>query len=257
MKATCAECGKETFHNRSGARRCMGCYLDKVKVKRVKSKKCHKCGIEFEIVGKAVRYQRKSFCSQACASSYSWEQKALSRGDSSTVKNGKKFYGPAKTCKCGEEFIGHWENSQFCSRRCATKFGRKQNVEKLVKRYSVKLKLVTLDAMAREICRKRGSCEAAGEDGLQCSGSLQWAHIVSRTYHKTRWDDDNCLYLCAAHHFFYTNRTIHWKEFLKRKIGLEKLEQIEARAISAGKVDRIEVYKRLKENVDSIRSKDR
>ena len=109
-----------------------------------------------------------------------------------------------------------------------------------------RIKLKKLDDMARDLCRRRTGCEAKGLDTVKCDGALQWAHILSRIYHKVRWAEDNCLYLCAAHHVFYTFRPLEWREFLKKKIGIEKLEELERRALAEGKVDRLEVYERLK-----------
>ena len=107
------------------------------------------------------------------------------------------------------------------------------------------MSLSTLDVNARAICRVRGVCEAAGNDGVQCKGSLQWAHIVSRTYHRVRWDEDNCLLLCAAHHFFYGLRHLEWEDFLDRRIGRAKYEELKLRARSGPKTDRLAVYERL------------
>lgn len=58
--------------------------------------------------------------------------------------------------------------------------------------------------------RARGHCELAGRDAVSCLGNLQTAHIFSRRYHAIRWDEDNALCLCAAHHTFYTHRVELW-----------------------------------------------
>lgn len=124
---------------------------------------------------------------------------------------------------------------------------KKQRTKKAKKSSLPKLK--QLDDLAREACRQRGSCEAAGLDSIRCGGSLQWAHILSRNYHKVRWDSDNCLYLCAAHHTFYTYRPVHWRWFLIMKIGEPKLLDLERRSMSTGKVDRIAILEKLKNAV--------
>lgn len=111
-------------------------------------------------------------------------------------------------------------------------------------------KLDKLDKLARELCRRRGKCEAVGAAGVQCSGSLQWAHILSRSYHKVRWDLDNCLFMCAAHHTYYTFRPIEWRRYIISRIGEERLYELEQRAIADGKVDRFAVLQRLQEALD-------
>jgi hypothetical protein len=207
---------------------------------------CAHCGKDFEITGHRFHAHSKRYCSQSCASQHSWKKKA--DGKTATVTKKGLRYGDLVTCACGKEFVSHWRGGKYCSRRCAAKHAPKDE-KKLQKNFTKKLKLQTLDLMAREICRRRGVCEAAGEDGVQCSGSLQWAHIMSRTYHKVRWDDDNCFFMCAAHHMFYTNRTVHWRRFLERKIGLRKIEELEGRALAEGKVDRIEIYRILRDKL--------
>jgi hypothetical protein len=113
------------------------------------------------------------------------------------------------------------------------------------KRKRVKERRATLkqcDDLARELCRKRRVCEAhltpfatneAGEI-TQCSGYLQWAHIVSRTYKWTRWRRDNCFLLCAAHHLFFTYRPVHWERFVVSKMGPKAYERLKLDAYATG-----------------------
>lgn len=62
------------------------------------------------------------------------------------------------------------------------------------------------DELASRIVRARGHCEMkvlAPE--LACAGQPQAAHIVGRSFRSTRWDLDNILASCAAHHMFFTH----------------------------------------------------
>lgn len=62
--------------------------------------------------------------------------------------------------------------------------------------------------------REKGYCEAAGKDGITCSGNLQGCHIFGRRYRATRWDLRNGLCMCAAHHYWYTGRPELWYSFI-------------------------------------------
>lgn len=110
-----------------------------------------------------------------------------------------------------------------------------------------RISLKKVDDIARRLCRLRGTCEALGQDGFNCSSALQWAHIVGRSYHSIRWDEDNCLLLCSAHHWFYTNREAHWQRFLAMRIGPGKYEELKRRALigTGVKVNRLEIHDRL------------
>lgn len=98
-----------------------------------------------------------------------------------------------------------------------------------------------LDDLARALCRSRGRCEAAGWRGTECKGPLQWAHIVSRQYKRNnlRWRMDNCLLLCAGHHFRWTRKNeAEWHHFLRDIIGIEAWGNLEREGLFGEKPDR-------------------
>jgi hypothetical protein len=68
------------------------------------------------------------------------------------------------------------------------------------------------DSLFSAYIRERDQgCRAYGTNsGPQCSGYLQCAHIISRRYRAVRWDEDNAVTLCAAHHMFWTHRPLEW-----------------------------------------------
>lgn len=62
------------------------------------------------------------------------------------------------------------------------------------------------------------------------TGLLQWAHIIPRGYHSVRWDEDNAFCLCSSCHMYYTYHPIEWEEFVVRKIGAIKYQELKFRA---------------------------
>lgn len=70
------------------------------------------------------------------------------------------------------------------------------------------------DALFSLIVRRNGCHEAAVSPAHECVGGIQCAHIVSRSYRSTRWDEDNAMGLCAGRHVFYTHRPLEWEDFV-------------------------------------------
>lgn len=72
------------------------------------------------------------------------------------------------------------------------------------------------DTMFSKYIRDRdGACRAGGTDATKCDGRLQAAHIVSRRYRATRWDETNAMALCGAHHFKFTVNPDEWRAWLR------------------------------------------
>lgn len=74
------------------------------------------------------------------------------------------------------------------------------------KKYSQRL----ADKYFSLLIRHRGHCQAAKLDNVQCGGSLQCAHIISRTNKRLRYDENNALCLCSGHHRYYTTHAAEW-----------------------------------------------
>ena len=69
------------------------------------------------------------------------------------------------------------------------------------------------DALFSKLIRERDQrCRAAGYK-LGCSTLLQCAHVVSRRYRSVRWDGDNAVALCAAHHVWFTHHPLEWEDW--------------------------------------------
>lgn len=98
-----------------------------------------------------------------------------------------------------------------------------------------------MDDIARDACRSRGRCENPTCKFKSLNYVLQWAHIVSRSYHATRWDANNCLCLCAGCHKYFTDRPLEWEEFIVGMIGASMLLEIKRKARLTPKMTRVEL----------------
>lgn len=74
------------------------------------------------------------------------------------------------------------------------------------------------DDLARKIVLARGRCE--GREGHQCKGALQWAHVISRSYHWIRHLEENALCLCQSEHVYFTHRPLEWIDFVGEDLWL-------------------------------------
>ena len=97
--------------------------------------------------------------------------------------------------------------------------------------------------------RARGYCQAAGFDGIACSPGLQCAHIVPRRYLSVRWDLDNAVCLCGAHHYYFTNFRLAEERFNRSHLGSEHYDALKYRAEAHhGAPDYEAVLARLRES---------
>ena len=123
------------------------------------------------------------------------------------------------------------------------RIARKPLKKKTPKRSTLRNKA---DALFRRIIHARNRCEAAGEMGLRCFGNLQVAHIYSRRYYRTRWDERNALAMCACHHTTFHRLLAHWDDYLARHVGPRQLAAIRREAMGPPtKVDYAELIARL------------
>jgi hypothetical protein len=84
------------------------------------------------------------------------------------------------------------------------------------------------DTLYSQIIRAQGGCIAEGyrrpenlnpipRPFINCSGNLQCAHVVSRTYRAVRWRTDypaGAVPLCGAHHVWFTHHPLEWIEYM-------------------------------------------
>jgi len=116
----------------------------------------------------------------------------------------------------------------------------------------MKIKTTVLDRLFSEFIRKRavlltGGCEYCGaekhdkpkNDGtyLPAWKQLQCSHYISRRNKSTRFDIDNCVGLCfSCHQYLDSNPYIH-TEWVKKKLGSNKLELLVIRGNKSIKPD--------------------
>lgn len=102
------------------------------------------------------------------------------------------------------------------------------------------------DALFSAAVRARQRCEIGewGLPGPPCSGVLQCCHIISRRYRAIRWDEDNALCGCQAHHTYYTHRPLEWEEACRAN-GIE-WDILRYRALNGPPDDPHAVIERLK-----------
>lgn len=69
----------------------------------------------------------------------------------------------------------------------------------------------TADILFSKLIRSRGECES---DRGTHSGSLQCAHIISRSYKSIRTYEKNALCLCQGCHVYFTHHPLEWRRFI-------------------------------------------
>lgn len=99
-----------------------------------------------------------------------------------------------------------------------------------------------LDKLCSEYIRRRalvrcGGCERCGHPKTDWH-ELQWAHLISRNYLKTRFNPDASCGLCGGCHRYIDSVNPRAKEELAVKLlGSEKYEILYAEAQKGGTVD--------------------
>ena len=105
---------------------------------------------------------------------------------------------------------------------------------------------------SRYIRHRDGVCQARDED-RPCGGVLQCAHLISRRpgYLATRYDHDNAVALCAAHHKWFTERPLEWWDWCENRLGPVRWEELRDRAkASKGRPDYQPIIDDLTERLD-------
>lgn len=120
------------------------------------------------------------------------------------------------TCKhCGLSVGGGYKKFTKCP-DCG--------IRRATKRTSLKARC---DALARALCRKLadGKCARCGGPGSD------WAHRMPRRHHNTRWDMNNCDFLCRKCHRFFTDSPMSFTFWLVERMGgIDALTDLERRA---------------------------
>lgn len=99
------------------------------------------------------------------------------------------------------------------------------------------------DVLFSRSIRDQAHCSAAGDTKVACNGGLQCAHVRSRRYTNIRWDKDNAMALCAAHHVYFTHHPLEW-EYWCRESGIP-WDRLREQALFGEAPDPNEVVSRL------------
>lgn len=88
------------------------------------------------------------------------------------------------------------------------------------------------DRLFSQIIRSKGACCICGSTEV-----VQCAHLISRRYLGTRWDQQNAVPLCQKHHMFYTHRPLEWDLWIEERIGPDAHRELKQRALQLTKPD--------------------
>jgi len=131
------------------------------------------------------------------------------------------------------------------------RMARKKATKQKNKQKTQKYWIDKMDNIARNVCRSRGKCENPHCKFQSLNYVLQWAHVVSRSYHATRWDADNCLCLCSGCHKYYTDRPVEWEFLIEDMFGEGFLMKMKRRAFAKPKMTRVELEEKYNEMISN------
>ena len=115
------------------------------------------------------------------------------------------------------------------------------------------IKLFPLDILFSKYIRAKAdfTCEYCGikpnPKGLHCS------HFIGRRYRNTRWLEDNVACLCfGCHNLMHDFPSIH-RDYFTKRLGSDRLEEMEILARSGSKVDLGEIKDTLGRKIERIK----
>jgi len=108
------------------------------------------------------------------------------------------------------------------------------------------VKLKKWDILFSQLIRTRGYCENPNPKE-EHSPQLQCAHIVGRTYSKTRTDFRNAFCLCASCHFYFTRNPREFSRFVSDSWAGKYYDDVFALAQETFKMDWEKRHEHLKE----------
>jgi len=106
--------------------------------------------------------------------------------------------------------------------------------------------IAKLDVLFSQYIRGKANnkCEYCGKGKpmqLQCHHG-----VVHRKYMNTRYEEDNCACVCVSCHWYLGNFPRINSEFFKKRIGSDRMEQLEVLARTRTKIDLDAVEERLR-----------
>jgi len=131
--------------------------------------------------------------------------------------------------------------------------------------WGYKVKLDKCDILFSKIIRLRDGeclkCHRKGEpdkEGLPIIG-LQCSHYFSRRNESTRFDEDNCMSLCAYHHDYlgHGDGKDEYKLMMIKKLGEREFKLLQIKANTFKKKDRKMTYIILKKIYEDFKRKEK
>jgi hypothetical protein len=88
------------------------------------------------------------------------------------------------------------------------------------------------DVLFARLVRAPGVCADCGS-----TKAIQCAHGFSRRYRAIRWNFYNAFPLCASCHMKYTYNPLLWDEWLRKRWGIDRYQDLRSRALNGKKPD--------------------
>ena len=82
---------------------------------------------------------------------------------------------------------------------------------------------------------------------IACNGNLQTMHLISRRYKAVRWDLDNAVAGCQAHHLYLTIHPLEHDDWCERRLGATAWYKLKQRALRGPVPDIGMVIERLRQ----------
>jgi hypothetical protein len=101
-----------------------------------------------------------------------------------------------------------------------------------------------IDKICGDLCRSRGVCE---NPKCRAVDTLQWAHIITRGAHQTRWDLDNCFCLCDKCHKYFHAHPNEFREFCFFMMGEDHYWELVRRSNQTSHIDMGKILYNLKQ----------
>ena len=79
----------------------------------------------------------------------------------------------------------------------------------------------TADKLCGQIARSIGHCEHCGS-----SDNLQWAHIITRSIVRLRYERKNWYALCASCHRHFHNKPLQFSDFVAKTKGKNIVDEL-------------------------------
>lgn len=96
------------------------------------------------------------------------------------------------------------------------------------------------DTTFSRIIRHKNACDRCSSRAF-----LQCAHIISRNYHGTRWDEENAMCLCSKCHLWWHREPVLAGRWLE-EMWPGKFDKLNLKRNQIQKLDLLEVYEILK-----------